>query len=265
MKVRSIEVGKIYVDGNIRKDPDKTIVELAQSLDRIGQIQPIVVQRVGSRYKVVCGVRRFRAMRMNREPFVDCVISEDLTQDEFEMMKFEENVQRENLSPAEIVAFLDKLKERHPGITRKGLSKLIGKSSAWIKGKYDWKYGVDALVDLGLPIEDVKNIPEGHMRRLKVARDPRDKKEIAEKVMAGELSQRDVYEEVKQRNGRAITFKTDDTRWVKGDFSIVVVDDRNVYLTFADRERLKIIVETLKGLGGFVHGDQAEKREVEGS
>ena len=91
-------------------DQDK-LKELGESIQREGLIEPIVVRRKGSRYEIIAGERRFRAVRdfteMKTIP-AQIVKATDL---ETRSISAAENIQRENLSAIEtieaIVAIVD--------------------------------------------------------------------------------------------------------------------------------------------------------------
>ena len=105
-----IDVNKIDPSPfQVRKyfDQDKQ-KELAESIQREGLIEPIVVRRKGRRYEIIAGERRFRAVRdfteMKTIP-AQIVKATDL---ETRRISAAENIQRENLSAIEaIVAIVD--------------------------------------------------------------------------------------------------------------------------------------------------------------
>jgi len=91
-------------------DQDK-LKELGESIQREGLIEPLMVRRKGSRYEIIAGERRFRAVRdfteMKTIP-AQIVKATDL---ETRRISAAENIQRENLSAIEtieaIVAIVD--------------------------------------------------------------------------------------------------------------------------------------------------------------
>jgi ParB family chromosome partitioning protein len=74
--------------------------ELAQSIRAHGFIQPIVVRRIGERYQIIAGERRWRAAQrlgLSRVPVaIKSVSDESLLE-----VSLIENIQRENLNPIE--------------------------------------------------------------------------------------------------------------------------------------------------------------------
>ena len=74
--------------------------ELAQSIRAHGFIQPIVVRRVGERYQIIAGERRWRAAQrlgLSRVP----VAIKSIPEDNLLEVSLIENIQRENLNPIE--------------------------------------------------------------------------------------------------------------------------------------------------------------------
>lgn len=95
----NIKLDKITVKKQVRtKFNDDSIAELASNIKENGLIQPLVIHRDGSRYVLICGERRFRAMStiedMKEAP---CFILEDKTPEELMAIQFSENSAREQL------------------------------------------------------------------------------------------------------------------------------------------------------------------------
>lgn len=79
--------------------------ELAQSIRANGIIQPLVVRKVGDRYQLVAGERRWRASKLAEIKAVPVVVR-DIPDDRLLEITLIENIQREDLNPIETaVAF----------------------------------------------------------------------------------------------------------------------------------------------------------------
>jgi len=74
--------------------------ELAQSIRTNGIIQPLVVRKVGDRYQLVVGERRWRAAKLARVEQVPVVVR-DIPDDRLLEITLVENIQREDLNPIE--------------------------------------------------------------------------------------------------------------------------------------------------------------------
>ena len=86
--------------------------ELAQSIRTNGIIQPLVVQRVGDRYQLVAGERRWRAARVAGLTHVPAIVREFAPERLLEVALIE-NIQREDLNPIELAEALDRLVRDH--------------------------------------------------------------------------------------------------------------------------------------------------------
>ena len=99
----SILISKIKPNPNQpRKNfEDKSLKQLAQSIEEKGLISPITVKKVNSKYIIVAGERRFRAHKLlNKKRILAYVIDADASKD-IMYMALIENIQREDLNPIE--------------------------------------------------------------------------------------------------------------------------------------------------------------------
>lgn len=78
--------------------PEASLNELAQSLKKDGQIEPLVVREFENYFQIVCGERRYRAAKIAGIKNLDCHIRE-LTDDQVFDIQLQENLQRESLTP----------------------------------------------------------------------------------------------------------------------------------------------------------------------
>ncbi|MBZ5624676.1 MAG: ParB/RepB/Spo0J family partition protein [Acidobacteriia bacterium] len=87
--------------------PDR-LAELAQSIRSNGIIQPLVVRKLGDRYQLVAGERRWRAAKlagMERVP----VVVRDIPDHRLLEITLIENIQREDLNPIETAVALSRM------------------------------------------------------------------------------------------------------------------------------------------------------------
>lgn len=84
--------------------------ELANSIRTHGIIQPIIVRRVGERFELVAGERRWRAARMAGLAEVPVVIQQ-IGDDKLLEVALIENIQRSDLNPMEIARALARLQK----------------------------------------------------------------------------------------------------------------------------------------------------------
>ena len=93
-----INLADIVVKEQVRtKFNDGSIRNLAQNIEANGLIQPLVVHRIGAKYTLICGERRYRAMLLIKKKEVSCYILENKTEQELMAIQFSENSSREAL------------------------------------------------------------------------------------------------------------------------------------------------------------------------
>lgn len=114
-------------EGQPRKTFDKEkLEELAESIKLHGVVQPIVVRKMGERYSIIAGERRYRAARMAGLATVPVVVR-DMDEMQAREVALIENIQRENLNPIEEAAAIKSLMDLHD-LTQEEVSKRISKS-----------------------------------------------------------------------------------------------------------------------------------------
>lgn len=107
---------------------EESLRELAASLGRLGQLQPILVRPVpgeAGTYEIVAGERRWRAATLAGLPALQAIVS-DGDPDEVALV---ENLQRVDLSPVEEARALKGLMDGH-GYTQEQAAHVVGKTQA---------------------------------------------------------------------------------------------------------------------------------------
>ena len=164
---------------------ESALEELAQSIRSSGIIQPLVVRRIGARYQLIAGERRWRAAQMAGLTEIPSVIR-DVPDEDAVAMALIENIQRENLNPLEEARALLRLIEEF-GLTHQAAAEAVGRSRA----------AVSNLVRLMELTDEVKEMLEhrqiemGHARALLGLATRRQQIEVATLVAKKSLSVRD--------------------------------------------------------------------------
>jgi ParB family chromosome partitioning protein len=129
----TIELGEIDAGENpLRLEgKNKGITELAESIRRIGLINPLVVAPDGEHYRLIAGHRRFAACRRVGLKEVQVrIIKGD--QREICEIALAENLFRKDLSPVEMaVAVVALIKEG--GMDREQVASICHRSSTWVR------------------------------------------------------------------------------------------------------------------------------------
>lgn len=101
-----IEIDRLVPDPKQpRRYFDESIEEMAESLKKHGQLEPIVVhwQKGLGKWMIVCGERRYRgAVRAGLKGLNCSCIERDITEAEIRELQLIENIQREDLKPVEL-------------------------------------------------------------------------------------------------------------------------------------------------------------------
>ena len=157
MELKEIKVSDIRISGlNPRKTFDEaSIKELAENIRRQGLIQPVTVRPVCedevadgevlsliTGYELVCGERRFRAVKLLGRARIACYVKEMTDDEAFDAM-ITENLQRKDVEPLdEAFAFLQ-LTER--GQKAEDIAARFGKSARFVQDRIKLNALTDGL------------------------------------------------------------------------------------------------------------------------
>jgi len=106
------------------------ILELAHSIKRHGQLQPICVRPHGKKFEIVFGHRRFLAHRRLGRPTINATV-QNFTDAELYAARLVENFDRQNMSIFEEATALATM-QKELDCTQKQLATQLGRSEAWI-------------------------------------------------------------------------------------------------------------------------------------
>jgi ParB family chromosome partitioning protein len=160
------------------------IEELAQSIRTSGIIQPLVVRKIGARYQLIAGERRWRASQRAQLLRVPVVLRE-VTEEQALELTLVENIQREDLNPIEQARAFDRLMEEFH-LTQEEVATRTGKDRVTVANAV-------RLLSLEAPllewIEEGK-ITAGHGRALLAVEDRKLRGDLALKASRGKLTVR---------------------------------------------------------------------------
>jgi len=168
---------------------DDELLELAETIEKHGLIQPIAVRKVGDRYQIISGERRTRATKLAGMATIKAQVYENLDDKIMGEWALIENIQRVDLNPVEVAQSYQQLIELH-GYTHDDLAKTVGKSRSAI---------TNALRLLKLPAQVLAWIQEGKIASGAARALCSDKVDNAE-----ELAQRIISEGLNVRQIEAI-------------------------------------------------------------
>lgn len=170
-----------------RKNFDNdSLMELADSIRAHGVIQPIIVQKKGTKFVIVAGERRFRAARKVGLKTIPCIIKNYSTQAKKEIALVE-NVQREDLNPVEIAFAIKKLVDDY-SLEMEEVAEKIGKTRSVVS---------NYLRILRLEPEVLTMVEKGkltfaHAKALVAITDRDEQLKLAKKSCDGKISSREL-------------------------------------------------------------------------
>jgi ParB family chromosome partitioning protein len=167
---------------------DGRLQDLARSITSNGVIQPIVVRKVGERFQIIAGERRWRAAKLAGLVRVPIVVREVAPGQEKSLLETAliENIQREDLNPIEEALAYRRLTDQFE-LTQEDIATAVGKDRATV---------ANVLRLLKLP-DDVRAevasgaLSMGHARALLSLGDQADQRRMARDVITRNLSVRE--------------------------------------------------------------------------
>lgn len=182
----TIEISKITRNPNQpRKNFDETALqELADSIKQNGVLQPILVRKIGGKYQIVAGERRYQASKLAGLKEIPAVVR-DIDDKEVFQLALIENLQRSDLSPMEEAKGYRQLIDSQ-GLTQEGLAKILSKSRSAIANTLrlmDLPTVVQEMIEQGL-------LTAGHARAILAVPTEEGRVELAQKVVKDNLTVR---------------------------------------------------------------------------
>lgn len=206
------EIFDIYVDDIIpnRFQPrltfdEKSLNELAESIKQHGIIQPLVVRKVGDKYEIIAGERRYKASQIAGLQKVPAVIM-NLDDKQSAEVAVIENIQRRDLSALEEAESYKKLLDKGY-LTQEQLASRMGKAQATISNKL-------RLLGLSPEVKDAllkEKISERHARSLLSLKNANEQKTALDKIINNKLTVRQTDDLIKSMLGIAPTQTINDS------------------------------------------------------
>jgi ParB family chromosome partitioning protein len=180
---------------------EEALADLAASLKNHGMVQPIVARKVGDKFEIIAGERRWRAARKAGLATVPVVLKE-VPDDRLLEFALVENIQRQELNAIEEAKAYWQLGE-HLRLTQEQVADRVGKSRPQVANTL-------RLLRLPLPIQEmvaVGKVSTGHAKVLLGVEESRTQEQLALEVVDKQLSVRALEGRlkhlVKARKGQA--------------------------------------------------------------
>jgi len=195
------EVVYLYLDDIIpnRFQPrevfeDKALKELALSIREHGVIQPIIVRKIGTKYEIIAGERRYKASTIAGLTKIPAIVR-NLDDKESSKVALIENLQRKDLTPIEEARTYQKILDID-NMTQEALAKTMGKSQSAVANKL-------RLLTLSQKIQDAllnEKISERHARSLLNVQDEARRDQLTDEIIERKLSVKDLDDLIKNGN-----------------------------------------------------------------
>src|SRR5579871_4387907 len=165
---------------------EEALEELSRSIQASGIVQPLVVRKIGARYQLIAGERRWRAAQraqLQSVPTVVRNVPEELALE----MTLVENIQREDLNPIEQARAFQRLTDEFH-LTQEQVAERTGKDRATIANAMRLLRLETAILEL---LEDGRITP-GHGRALLAVEDSEERIGLARRIVKNGMSVRQV-------------------------------------------------------------------------
>ena len=192
------EVVDLYLDDIIpnRFQPrevfnEEALRELSASIKEHGVIQPIIVRKIGDKYEIIAGERRYKASTMAGLTKIPAIIR-NLDDKEASKVALLENLQRKDLSAIEEARTYQKILELD-SMTQEELGRTMGKSQAAIANKM-------RLLSLPDEVQEAllqDKISERHARSLLNLDSSEEQISMLKKIIDNRMTVRELDNEIK--------------------------------------------------------------------
>lgn len=198
-KDQNVQIVDIYMVEPDRNQPRKTfdaekLQELADSVKQYGVLQPLLVQKELDYYRIIAGERRWRAARLAGLTEIPVIVKNFSAQDSMAVALIE-NLQRQNLNPMEESMAYQKLLTEF-SLTQEQVAAKLGKSRSAIANSL-------RLQNLAEPVQKSLSeglISPGHAKVLLGVTDASEQNKLAVRVIAENLSVRELEKIVAQKS-----------------------------------------------------------------
>lgn len=168
---------------------EQNILELAESIKEHGVIQPIVVRKIGDKYEIIAGERRYKASVLAGKTTIPAIVTnlDDKNSAEIALI---ENVQRQDLTPIEEAVSYKKILDMGY-LNQATLAEKLGKTQSTIANKL-------RLLNLDDEVQEAlleEKISERHARSL-LKLNPQDQIKMLNRILTERLTVRKTDDEI---------------------------------------------------------------------
>ncbi len=179
---------------------EEEIMQLSESIKEHGVINPVIVRKLGDKYELVAGERRYKANILAGNDNIPAIIM-DINDKESSEIAVVENIQRKDLNAIEEAISYKRILDIGY-MTQDQLAQKMGKSQSSIANKI-------RLLKLSDEVQDAlmkKQISERHARSLLKLESQKKQNELLERIINERLTVRKTDEEIEKMNNNMNNF-----------------------------------------------------------
>ncbi len=175
---------------------EKELKELSESIKMHGIIQPLVLRRIGDKFEIIAGERRYKASVLAGLKTVPAVIM-NINDEQSAEVAVVENLQRKDLTPIEEAQSYKKILDMGY-LTQESLAARMGVAQSTVANKL-------RLLNLSIPVKEAllhNKISERHARSLLNITDSALQINMLNRIMTERLTVRQTDEEIAKLLGK---------------------------------------------------------------
>ncbi len=222
-----------------KKFDQSKLEELAQSIKEYGILTPILLRKVGEKYQIVAGERRFRAAQISKLKTVPAII-ESFNDNQMMEIALIENIQREDLNVIEEARAFAGIQTSFK-VTQEQLSKRLGKSRSYIANLL-------RLLTLPSNVQDMlagDKLSMGHARTL-IGLNNQDIEKLAKEIVGKKLNVRETETLVNlHKKGKDKAYLNLEKKLSSKLNRKVNISGKTVKISFKDEKDLNKLIDEL--------------------
>lgn len=222
-----------------KKFDQSKLEELSQSIKEYGILTPILLRKVGDKYQIVAGERRFRAAQISKLKTVPAII-ESFNDNQMMEIALIENIQREDLNVIEEARAFAGIQTSFK-VTQEQLSKRLGKSRSYIANLL-------RLLTLPNNVQDMlagDKLSMGHARTL-IGLNNQDIEKLAKEIVGKKLNVRETETLVNlHKKGKDKAYLNLEKKLSNKLNRKVNISGKTVKISFKDEKDLNKLIDEL--------------------
>lgn len=239
------------------KFDDMDLQELSTSIKEHGVIQPIIVRKVGDKYEIVAGERRFRASQLAGKTSIPAIVR-NIDDKESAKVALLENLQRKNLTSIEEARTYQTILKLD-NLTQEELANTLGKKQSTIANKLRL---LNLIPEVQFALLHEK-ISERHARSLLNLNDPTQQKDLLEKVIMQRMTVKQLDDEIAIMTGKVNTntYPEEEVEQPKEEIETPVINENVINIPKVKEPEVPVQKTINKNIFASLRQDDEEETE----